>query len=127
VTKGEGSLDGLTFAGKLGPSGSPADVEDSWIFEDGLFISEECMRRCAYPPRPYFTRSVEGATEFVSVTQCPQKNTTITWRGTIDGNAIEGEFEWVVERWYWTIEKTFVFAGQLVKDQQSLASRRLDR
>lgn len=118
---GTGVLDGLTFEGHAGLSGEPADVADQWDFEDGLFVSRECERRCNYPPRPYFSREVGDTTEFISVTECPNKNATIVWRGTIDGETIEGEFTWTMERWYWTIERTFWFEGTLAEGMQPIA------
>lgn len=119
---GSGALDGMTFAGQLGPSGAPADVDDQWVFENGMFVSRECERRCNYPPRAYYSRQVRGATEFMSVTQCPDKDATIVWRGTVEGRSIKGVATWTVERWYWTIEKTFAFEGELTASPQPLAS-----
>lgn len=120
---GEGVLDGLTFFGVLGPSGGEQNVEDTWIFDKGLFLSMECLRRCDYPARPYFSREKDGAIEFVSETECPNKNATIYWRGRIEGETIRGEFIWIVERWYWTIEKTFQFEGELAEEALPLAKK----
>jgi hypothetical protein len=117
-----GPLDGMTFKGHLGPSGAPADVADQWVFEDGMFVSKECERRCNYPPRPYYSREAGESTEFISVTNCPDKNATIVWRGTVDGRSIKGEATWTMERWYWTIENTFAFEGELAAGLQPVAS-----
>lgn len=109
--RGAGVLDGMQFAGQIGPAGQPADVEDAWTFEHGMFVSRECRERCGYLPSAYFTRRHDGAIEFTSRSYCPQKNSTIVWRGVIRGDVIEGRFEWTSERWYWTLEREFWFRG----------------
>jgi hypothetical protein len=114
-----GPLDGMIFSGALGPDGHPKDVQDSFVFEDGSFVSKECELRCKYPARPYFVRKNGSKTEFISETNCPYKDATITWRGTIEGDTIKGKSTWVVKRWYWTVEKTYAFEGKLVKNPGS--------
>ena len=66
-----GPLDGMTFSGALGPDGEPKDILDSFVFENGTFVSKECELRCKYPARPYFVRSNGDRTEFISETKCP--------------------------------------------------------
>ncbi|NNC99347.1 MAG: hypothetical protein HKN85_04115 [Gammaproteobacteria bacterium] len=109
-----GPLDGLTFRGALGPDGKPKDTPDTFVFENGTFVSKECELKCQYPARPYFVRTNGGKTEFVSETHCPYKDASIVWRGTVDGDRIEGKSTWIVKRWYWTVENTFEFEGKLV-------------
>ncbi len=110
-----GPLDGLTFTGALGPDGKPKDIPDSFVFENGKFVSKECELRCKYPARPYFVRVNGTKTEFISETKCPYKDAKIVWRGTVEGDTIKGKSTWVVKRWYWTVENTFEFEGTLVK------------
>ena len=116
-----GPLDGMTFSGALGPDGKPKDIADSFVFENGNFVSKECELRCKYPPRPYFVRVSGSKTEFISETRCPYKDARIVWRGTIEGGRIKGKSTWVVKRWYWTIEDTFEFEGELVSGTSSPA------
>jgi hypothetical protein len=120
---GKGSLDGKVFVGRLGPVGSTPDVQDTWVFSSGMFVSKECQRRCDYPPRPYFARSANGKTEFVSETRCPGKDAKLIWRGTVDQGRVEGVMTWTVSRWYWTIEKEFSFSGSL-RDRDSPIARK---
>lgn len=120
---GSGILDGMTFAGEIGPLGKPADVKDRFVFADGTFVSTECERRCGYPPRPYFVRHAGGAVEFISETRCPDKDARIVWRGTIDAGTVKGVFTWTTVRWYWTIEKEFWFEGRLVASAAPAAQR----
>ena len=124
AVSGSGVLDGMTFVAGLGPVGKPADLQDKLVFANGMFVSTECERRCQYPARPYFVRQVGDKTEFVSETRCPTKDAKIVWRGTVDGEAIEGVFTWTTVRWYWTIEKEFSFKGTLVNGATPIASNR---
>lgn len=123
VAEGSGILDGMTFTSELGPLGKPANEKDSLVFENGLFVSRECERRCGYPPAPYFVRRVGEKTEFIIETHCPGKDSTIVWRGTVDeGNGtIKGVFTWISARWYWTIEKEFWFEGTLAERNVPMA------
>jgi len=120
--QGSGALDGMIFKGKLGPMGQPADVEDTLVFANGLFLSSECERRCNFPARPYFVRNINDGIEFISETRCPDKDATLVWRGTIENDVIKGEFTWVSSRWYWTYEKTFWFEGVLSEEAASTQS-----
>ncbi len=117
LAKEAGVLDGMTFASELGPLGKPADLNDFLVFENGMFVSRECQRRCDYPPAPYLVRRAGEKTEFIIETHCPDKDSTIVWRGTVDDNAgtIKGVFTWTSARWYWTIEKEFWFEGTLAE------------
>ena len=117
-----GPLDGMTFTGALGPDGKPKDVPDSFVFENGTFVSKECELRCKYPARPYFVRSNGNRIEFISETKCPYKDAKITWRGTIEGDRITGKSTWVVKRWYWTVENSFEFEGKLASKPASTVS-----
>jgi len=119
---GSGPLDGMTFTGMLGPDGKPKDIEDSFVFANGTFVSKECELQCGYPARPYFVRKNGNQTEFVSETKCPYKDAKIVWRGTVEGNTIKGVSTWTVKRWYWTVEKDFEFAGTLVNQSTPVAS-----
>jgi len=110
-----GPLDGLTFRGAVGPDGKPMDIPDTFVFENGTFVSRECELRCKFPARPYFVRIDGSKTEFISETRCPYKDARITWRGTVEGDRIRGKSTWILKRWYWTVENTFEFEGELVE------------
>lgn len=117
-----GPLDGLSFKGMLGPDGKPKDVPDLFVFENGTFVSKECELRCKYPARPYFVRRDGEKIEFISETQCPYKDAKIIWRGSIEGDRIQGTSTWVVKRWYWTHESNFEFEGKLTTESTATAS-----
>jgi hypothetical protein len=106
-------LDGKAFEGEFGAVGESEPLNtDSWIFDEGMFLSEKCVE-CGFPETPYWVSFQEGATSFVAHTQCPVTDATIVWRGTVQNGHIEGTYTWVKERWYWTIEKEFWFRGTL--------------
>lgn len=120
--EGAGVLDGMSFSSELGLAGESGDIDDRLVFEDGLFVSTECDRRCGYPPQPYFTRQVGDRIEFTSIAHCTYKDATIVWQGTVEDGAIKGIFTWTVNRWYWTIEKEFWFEGELAEASTPVAS-----
>ena len=107
-------LDGHVFEGEFGALGKDAKGTDGWVFDKGMFLSKSCLE-CGFPESPYLVRFEEGKTHFETITQCPRSDASITWRGTIEGDRIEGVFTWVMKRWYWTIEKQFWFRGTLVE------------
>ena len=108
-------LDGKTYSGEIGLPGEPASTKDLLTFRDGMFVSQECERRCGYTEGIYWVRSGEDGIEVMSETTCPESDATIVWRGIVKGDKIEGTFTWTSERWYWTIEKEFWFNGKLVE------------
>ena len=111
-----GPLDGRVFVGALGPDGKPLDTPDTFVFENGTFVSRECELRCKYPPRPYFVRTDGERIEFISETKCPYKDAWITWRGTVEGDRVSGKATWVIKRWYWSVENVFEFEGRLAPE-----------
>lgn len=109
------TLDGKTFSGELGLLGEPASSTDLLAFNDGMFISKECERKCGYTEGIYWVRPIDDGIEVLSETPCLEADATIVWRGVVKGDKIEGTFTWTSKRWYWTIEKEFWFNGKLVE------------
>lgn len=110
---GAGSLDGRTFTGMLGPEGEPQDVADTFVFEKGTFVSGECALRCDFPARSCTaSRTTDGWT-FAGTTRCPDKNATIVWTGTVEGDTLTGVATWTMRRWYRTPERDFTFEARL--------------
>ena len=118
---GTGILDGMTFSGQVFVDGEPLDVIDTWIFAQGTFESTECSNRCRYPPAPYYVRKLGDAVEFISESQCLDKDSQIVWHGTIEDGQAKGTMTWTTSRWYWTIEREFVFEGTLTNRAASIA------
>ena len=114
-------LEGKAFAGELGQLGKPGMAEDLLIFQDGMFISEKCQKKCGYTAGPYWMRLTEDGVKVRAETPCLKSDATIVWNGTVKGDEIEGTFTWTSRRWYWTIEKEFWFNGKLVESDVSLS------
>ena len=112
---GSGILDGKAFIGKVGIVGKPLDIDDTWNFASGTFVSTECETRCRYPRAPYYVRQQAGVVEFVGETYCLDKDAKISWQGTVSDGTIKGTFTWNIDRWYWDIEKKFWFEGKLTR------------
>jgi hypothetical protein len=121
---GSGILDGLSFTSTNGQYGKPGDHGDTLIFKDGTFVSTDCEKKCNYPAQAYFARRLGEIIEFISETRCLTQDAEIVWRGTVDGNAIEGTYSWRSSRWYWTIEKEFWFKGSLQKNLVHIDERK---
>ena len=115
TTDGPGPLDGMTFSGMLGPEGKPMDVADTFVFDNGTFVSKECELRCDYPARPYLATETENGWSFSSTTRCPYKDATIVWNGTVEDGKVSGVATWTLRRWYWTLERDFAFEAQLAE------------
>jgi hypothetical protein len=108
-------LEGKSFSGELGLVGKPASATDLLLFNDGMFISKGCEKRCGYTAAEYEIRAEGDNFEVMSETPCLKSDATIVWQGTVKGDEIEGTFTWINKRWYWTFEKEFWFKGKLVE------------
>ena len=108
-------LEGKSFRGDLGLFDSPASATDLLVFNNGMFVSKGCERRCGYTAAEYQIRAVGDQFEVISETPCLKSDATILWRGTVKGDEIEGTFTWTNKRWYWTFEKEYWFKGKLVE------------
>ena len=110
-------LEGKSFSGELGLLGKPASTTDLLVFNDGMFISKGCEKRCGYTAATYRIHAKGDHFEMISETPCLKSDATILWQGTVKGDEIEGSFTWVNKRWYWTFEKEFWFKGKLVESK----------
>ena len=111
-------LDGQVFSGEMGALGKAARSTDTWIFEDGTFMSMQC-EKCGFPRGVYRTERDGERISFVAETPCPRTDARIVWRGTVENDRIEGVYTWTKTRWYRTIEKEFWFEGTLVPREQA--------
>lgn len=112
AVRSPGPLDGQTFSGELGPIGKPADATDSWVFQDGWFLSKSCLE-CGFPRSGYSAEVRNGEVAFTTKTNCPVSDAVIVWEGTVRGREIEGVYTWTKKRWYRTVRKQFWFKGTL--------------
>lgn len=108
------SLDGMNFRGPVGMKGKPRRREDSFIFEDGQFISENCKAQ-GFTPDAYWVRQEGDAIHFRAELKSPEHG-TIVYEGQLRGDELEASFVWTKKRWYWNVERDFWFKGKLAKD-----------
>lgn len=109
-----GPLDGLEFVSVIQVAQYDAPFEDRMVFADGTFFSEECQRRCDFGAQPY-TAWREGDTiHFTATLTCADAPQSVSWRGRVTGDRIEGSALWRVERFYWTVEREAIYDGTLV-------------
>jgi len=107
------TLDGKSFRSRqFNDDGTPRPW-DVLVFKDGNFISENC-KPYGFVEGPYWLRVDGDSVHFLAELESPTHGTMV-WRGTVKGDKIEGKLVWTRERWYWTIRRTFDFAGSLEK------------
>ena len=83
-----GTLDGKTFSGQIGPQGKNEGKDDSFVFQDGTFESTLCAT-FGYSKGAYTTEPVGMTLAFTAET-ADKKGGTMTWKGVIKGDIIEG-------------------------------------
>jgi len=106
-------LDGKRFRSRqYNDDGTPRPW-DVLLFKDGKFISENC-KPYGFVEGPYWVRLAGDGVNFLAELESPTHGTMV-WKGTVKGEQIEGNLVWTQERWYWTIRRTFNFAGALAK------------
>lgn len=108
---GNGPLDGMVFAGQIGPADNP-DRADHLYFADGQFWSGECVR-CGFEPGVYWVRHTADGIAFRGVLESAERG-TFTYKGMVRDGRIDVSINWRHERWYWTIDRDLRFIGELV-------------
>ena len=109
-------LEGLSFIGPYGVEGENDPGEDIFTFEDGLFSSKTCLQ-WGFLPTPYWTKRTSGGLHFLVELTSPEHG-TMHYEGVFDGREMKARALWKKERWYRTIERTYVFKGQLQGPQE---------
>ena len=104
-------LDGRTYFGQNGSKGEPADHDDVFIFEEGMFRSTSCDEY-GFTKGRYEATETDGVISFKSITVSPTHG-RMAWEGKVDSDALEGTFVWTKERWYWDIRKEYWFKAQV--------------
>ncbi len=88
------TLDGRSFLVQVtDPTG--AVEPDTLRFANGMFDSIECTQY-GFTPTKYEVSIKDGAMEFVA-TASSDKEGVMNWKGTVTGNKISGQYEWVKE------------------------------
>ena len=86
-------LDGATFVGTMVEQGKTKGDPDQLVFKDGKFRSTACDAY-GFTETPYTTAVSDVDTRFEAVATSPKEG-TMTWKGTVKGNTVEGTADWV--------------------------------
>ena len=89
------SLDGMTFTVATGETGKEAGDPDTLMFTEGNFRSSLCDQY-GFDAAPYEI-SVEGDAKVFTATTQSAAEGSMTWKGTLAGDSLEGEFVWAKE------------------------------
>ena len=112
---GSGLLDGMIFAGKMGPASHP-DFDEELHFNEGMMWSKTCIS-CGYMPGPYWTRRQGDTIQFTGELK-GRSGSTFHYEGAVTGGRAEVAVRWTKDRWYWSIERNLIFHG-LRQDDRS--------
>jgi hypothetical protein len=111
------ALDGRTFDARIVRANSSEDstqsdqIGDRLVFSDGMFASAVC-RRYNFADAPYWVRVEGDRIHFLAEMTSPTDG-TMRWKGTIQGDTLEGTMRWTKKRWYWTIDTEHQIRGKL--------------
>jgi hypothetical protein len=109
-----GLLDGLTFDTDMHVPAVGETYESQFSFENGRFYSMRCNMACNFGWTEYDAWEEDGATYFSVVMTCDEAPHTVTWSGRIEGDVVEGTGVWRTDRWYWSVAREAVYAGERV-------------
>lgn len=106
-------LDGRTFSARIVRAGSSEDdpLGDQLLFEDGRFSSAIC-KQYNFAEAPYWVRLEGDRIHFLAELTSPTDGRML-WKGTIQGDTLEGTMHWTKQRWYWTIDTEHEIRGEL--------------
>lgn len=104
-------LDNRRFIGPMGVKGDPDPADDEFIFEDGKFVSKSCLD-WGFSPARYWLRHEKDGLHFLAELTSPDHG-EMRYEGVFDGRQIKGSVLWTKERWYWTIQREYMFTGRL--------------
>lgn len=92
---------------------------DQLTFSNGMFSSAVC-KRYNFKEAPYWVRVEGEKTHFLAELTSPTDGRML-WKGTIQGNTLEGTMRWTKKRWYWTIDTEHRIRGELDKGASNAA------
>ena len=117
-----GLLDGRRFkAGIVNTEdGSGNALEDTLIFDNGAFLSVVC-KRYNFKASPYWVRTDGETIHFLAELYSPTDG-KMEWRGTINGDKLNGTMRWTKKRWYWTIDAEHTIEGEVDIGAQSVSA-----
>jgi hypothetical protein len=89
---GRGLLDGRTFAGEIGEKGRSQGEPERISFRQGRLHSEAC-EAFGFEEGSYSATQSGEEVRFDAETRSPAEG-RIEWRGTVQGDVLEGTFTW---------------------------------
>jgi len=108
-------LDGKTFRVRTGEQGKEAvHHNDYLVFRNGRFVSTDCVDPLEFRQSTYSATSMPDGIRFRAETPSPGHGTMI-WDGTVRGKVVEATARWIDKRWYWTIDRSYWFKGNLLE------------
>lgn len=108
-------LDGKTFLVRTGEQGKEAvHHNDYLVFRDGRFVSTDCVDPLEFRQSTYSATPLPDGIRFRAETPSP-KHGTMIWDGTVRGKVIDATARWIHKRWYWTIDRSYWFKGNLLE------------
>jgi hypothetical protein len=106
-------LDGKIFFGLHKKKGEEADHPEYLVFRDGMFFSSGCLE-FKFPPSSYSTDAEGGEIRFrAEIVSAKYGN--MLWEGTLRDDVMEATSQWTHKRWYWSIERNFLYRGRLLE------------
>lgn len=111
ASKQSAALDGRRFVGTLKAKGDSPPDNDAYMFKDGKFVSEGCLK-WGFSPARYWLRRDDDGLHFLAELSSPEHG-TMRYEGVVDGKVIKGTAYWKKARWYWTLEREYSFQGKL--------------
>jgi len=109
----EGLLDGKIFIGRYREKHKSAVKEDVLKFMNGEFHSRG-YGQSGFNEGVYQARAEEDRIHFEAETVSP-KHGKIKWRGIVQGDAIEVNYQWRKKGWLSDTQKDYLFIGTLKK------------
>ncbi len=116
-----GVLDGRSFVGQLKSVDGSIALDDTLHFSEGHFWSSGCIK-CSFGPGSYWTRRKGAAVEFQGVLESPERG-RFTYHGSVVDGRLEAKIHWLRERWYWTVDRDYMFEGNVAAVQSSVTLR----
>jgi hypothetical protein len=87
-----GPLDGKTFSVQMGKKGKASSKPDDLMFADGTFRSTACDAY-GFTAAPYEGKQEGDKSTFTANAKSPKQG-TMSWTGTVQGDAVSGEATW---------------------------------
>ena len=115
-SRGMPTLDGHQYKAGIvratsAEEGEKKPLGDLLMFSGGKFSSAVC-KRYNFAEAPYWIRIEGDQVHFLAELTSPTDGKMV-WKGTIQGDTLEGTMRWTKKRWYWTVDTEHKISGKL--------------